>query len=114
MVVGMMLSKLAAMETELHHWHKKRKPFNIRQVATLTREIQNICFVTTWGKYIYMDIQRSVAVALAGNSISLKATSVRYKKLEQCIKAERISSDDGLKAHFAQSHKTKMIWFYSR
>eukprot|EP00957_Ditylum_brightwellii_P029308 2215534-Ditylum_brightwellii.AAC.1 len=36
MVVGMMLSKLAAMEKELLHWHKKRKSFNIRQVATLT------------------------------------------------------------------------------
>eukprot|EP00957_Ditylum_brightwellii_P155516 11837334-Ditylum_brightwellii.AAC.1 len=61
-----------------------------------------------------MDIQHSVAVALAGNSISLKATSVRYKKLEQCIKAERITSDDELKAHFALSHKAKMIWSYSR
>eukprot|EP00957_Ditylum_brightwellii_P064221 4873690-Ditylum_brightwellii.AAC.1 len=61
-----------------------------------------------------MDIQHSVAVALAGNSISLKATSARYKKLEQCIKAERISSDSELKAHFAQSHKAKMIWSYSR
>eukprot|EP00957_Ditylum_brightwellii_P179522 13676181-Ditylum_brightwellii.AAC.1 len=61
-----------------------------------------------------MDIQHSVAVALAGNSTSLKATSVRYKKLEQCIKAEMISSDDDLKAHFALSHKAKMIWSYSR
>eukprot|EP00957_Ditylum_brightwellii_P088481 6738750-Ditylum_brightwellii.AAC.1 len=47
-VVGMMPSKLAAMEKELLHWHKKRKSFNIRQVATLTGEIQHICFVTTW------------------------------------------------------------------
>eukprot|EP00957_Ditylum_brightwellii_P173704 13225064-Ditylum_brightwellii.AAC.1 len=31
MVVGMMLSKLAAMENKLHYWHKKRKSFNIRQ-----------------------------------------------------------------------------------
>eukprot|EP00957_Ditylum_brightwellii_P145678 11091582-Ditylum_brightwellii.AAC.1 len=61
-----------------------------------------------------MDIQHPVAVALAGNSISLKATSIRYKKLEHCIKTERISSDDELKAHFALSHKAKMIWSYSR
>eukprot|EP00957_Ditylum_brightwellii_P132792 10125606-Ditylum_brightwellii.AAC.1 len=61
-----------------------------------------------------MDIQHSVAVDLAGNSISLKVTLVRYKKLEQCIKAKRISSDDEFKAHFAQSHKAKMIWSYSR
>eukprot|EP00957_Ditylum_brightwellii_P142605 10865548-Ditylum_brightwellii.AAC.1 len=101
MVFGMMFSKLAAMEIELHHWHKKRKSFYIRQVATLIGEMQSICSVTTWGKYIYMDIQHSVAVARAGNSISLKATSIRYKKLEQCIKAERISSDNELKAHFA-------------
>eukprot|EP00957_Ditylum_brightwellii_P154132 11729881-Ditylum_brightwellii.AAC.1 len=96
---------LAIMERELQHWHKMRKSFYIRQVATLTGEIQNICSVTTWGTYIYMDIQHSVAVSLAGNSISLKATSTRYKKLEQCIKAERISSDDELRAHFAQSYK---------
>eukprot|EP00957_Ditylum_brightwellii_P139276 10614676-Ditylum_brightwellii.AAC.1 len=107
MVVGMMLIKLAVMEKELQHWHKKRKSFNIRQVVTLTGEIQNICSVTTWVKYIYMDIQHSVAMTLAGNSISLKATAVRYKKLEQCIKSERISSDDELKTHFAQSHKAK-------
>eukprot|EP00957_Ditylum_brightwellii_P054315 4114824-Ditylum_brightwellii.AAC.1 len=81
------------MEKELHHWHKKRKSFNTRQVATLTGEIQHICSVTMWGKYMYMDILHSVAVALAGNLISLKATSARCKKLEQCIKAERISSD---------------------
>jgi len=114
MVVGMMPNKLAALEKELLHWHRKRKSFNIRQVATLTGEIQHICSVTTWGKYMYMDIQHSVAVALAGNSISLKATSARYKKLEQCIKAERLTSDDDLKAHFALSHKAKMIWSYSK
>eukprot|EP00957_Ditylum_brightwellii_P052597 3988405-Ditylum_brightwellii.AAC.1 len=34
-VVGMMLMKLAAMTKELPHWHKKRKSFNSRQVATL-------------------------------------------------------------------------------
>eukprot|EP00957_Ditylum_brightwellii_P163708 12463934-Ditylum_brightwellii.AAC.2 len=90
------------MEKDLQHWHKKRKYLNIRQVATLTGEIQNMCSVTTWGKYICMDIQHSVAVALVSNSISLKATSTRYKKLEQCIKAGRISSDDELRAHFAQ------------
>eukprot|EP00957_Ditylum_brightwellii_P114858 8758527-Ditylum_brightwellii.AAC.1 len=61
-----------------------------------------------------MDIQHSVAVALAGNSISLKATLAGYKKLEQCIKAERITSDDDLKPHFALSHKAKMIWSCSR
>eukprot|EP00957_Ditylum_brightwellii_P156031 11876186-Ditylum_brightwellii.AAC.1 len=102
------------MEKELHHWHKKRKSFSIRKVDTLTGEIQNICSVTIWGEYIYMDIQHSVVVALAENSISLKVTSVRYKKLEQCIKGERIFSDDELKAHFAQSHKAKMIWLYSK
>eukprot|EP00957_Ditylum_brightwellii_P061696 4681581-Ditylum_brightwellii.AAC.1 len=64
------------MEKELLHWHKKRKSFNIRQVATLTGEIQHICSITTWGKYMYINIQHSVAVALAGNSITLKATSV--------------------------------------
>eukprot|EP00957_Ditylum_brightwellii_P156344 11900459-Ditylum_brightwellii.AAC.1 len=101
-VVDMMLSKLAAMEKELLYCHKKRKSFNIRQVATLTGGIQHICSVTTRGKYMYMDIQHYVAVALAGNSISLKATSVRYEKFDQFIKAERISSDDELKAHFAQ------------
>eukprot|EP00957_Ditylum_brightwellii_P154440 11752932-Ditylum_brightwellii.AAC.1 len=114
MVVGMMPNKLAAIEKELFHWHKKKKSFNIRQVATLTGEIEHICSVTTWGKYMYMGIQHSVAVALARNSISLKATLVRYKKLEQCIEVERISSDDELKAHFALSHKAKMIWSYSR
>eukprot|EP00957_Ditylum_brightwellii_P031031 2351793-Ditylum_brightwellii.AAC.1 len=36
MVVGMMLMKLTAMATDLQHWHKKRKSFNIRQVVTLT------------------------------------------------------------------------------
>eukprot|EP00957_Ditylum_brightwellii_P101346 7723498-Ditylum_brightwellii.AAC.1 len=61
-----------------------------------------------------MDIEHSVAVALVGNSIPLKATLARYKKLEQCIKAERITSDDELKAHVALSHKAKMIWSYSR
>eukprot|EP00957_Ditylum_brightwellii_P085712 6521198-Ditylum_brightwellii.AAC.1 len=89
MVVVMMLVKLAAMEKELQHWREKRKSFNIRQVATLIGEIQNICSITTWGKFIYMDIQHSVAMALAGNSISLKAISTRYKKLQQCINKER-------------------------
>eukprot|EP00957_Ditylum_brightwellii_P211238 15365939-Ditylum_brightwellii.AAC.1 len=93
MVVGMMLRKLTAMTTELQHWHKKRKSFNIRQVATLTGEIQHICLVITWGKYIYLGIQHSVAVALAGNSVSLKSVSIIYKKLEQCIKSKKISSD---------------------
>eukprot|EP00957_Ditylum_brightwellii_P103200 7865418-Ditylum_brightwellii.AAC.1 len=49
MVVGIMLMKLAAITKELKHWHKKRKSFNIRQVATLTGEVQHICSVTTWG-----------------------------------------------------------------
>eukprot|EP00957_Ditylum_brightwellii_P123536 9419277-Ditylum_brightwellii.AAC.1 len=68
MVVVRMFMKPAAMTKKLQHWHKKRKSFNIKQVATLTGEIQHICSVTTWGKHIYLDIQHSVAVALAGNS----------------------------------------------
>eukprot|EP00957_Ditylum_brightwellii_P087696 6678147-Ditylum_brightwellii.AAC.1 len=48
MAVGMMLSKLAAMGKELHHWYNRRKSFNSRQVATLTGEIQHIFSVTTW------------------------------------------------------------------
>eukprot|EP00957_Ditylum_brightwellii_P164938 12558130-Ditylum_brightwellii.AAC.1 len=88
MVVGMMLMKLTAMTKELQHWHKKRKSFNIRQVATLT--------------------------ALAGNSVSLKSVSGRYKWLEQCIKSKKISSDHELKAHFAHSHAAKMILSYSK
>eukprot|EP00957_Ditylum_brightwellii_P071134 5407058-Ditylum_brightwellii.AAC.1 len=102
------------MTAELQHWHKKRKPFNFRQVGTLTGEIKNICSVTTWGKYIYLDIQHSVAVALDGISVSLKSFPSRYKKLEQCIKSKKVSSDDELKAHFAQSHATKMIWSKSK
>eukprot|EP00957_Ditylum_brightwellii_P131706 10045337-Ditylum_brightwellii.AAC.1 len=81
--VEMMLVKLAKMTADVQHWHKKRKSFNTRQVATLTGEIQYTCSVTTWGKCIYLDIQHSVAVALVGNSISLKSTSNRYKKIEQ-------------------------------
>eukprot|EP00957_Ditylum_brightwellii_P185881 14151792-Ditylum_brightwellii.AAC.1 len=114
MVVGMMLMKLTAMTKELQHWHKKRKSFNIRQVATLTDKIQHICLVTMRGKYIYFDIQHFIAVALDGNSVSLKSVSIRYKNLVQCIKSKKISLDDELKAHFAQSHTAEMIWSYSK
>eukprot|EP00957_Ditylum_brightwellii_P095514 7275597-Ditylum_brightwellii.AAC.1 len=113
MAVGMMLVKLAEMTAEFHHWHKRKKSFNIRQVGTLTGEIQHICSVTTQGKYIYLSIEHSVAVTLAGNSVSLKSVSSRDKKLEQCIKSKKISSGDELKAHFAQSHVAKMIWSHS-
>eukprot|EP00957_Ditylum_brightwellii_P102131 7785745-Ditylum_brightwellii.AAC.1 len=102
------------MTKELQHWHKKRKSFNIKHVATLTGETQLICSVTKWGKYIYLDIQHSDAVALAGNSVSQQSVSIRYKKLEQCIQSKKISSDDELKAHFAQFHAAKMIWPYSK
>eukprot|EP00957_Ditylum_brightwellii_P003018 230892-Ditylum_brightwellii.AAC.1 len=85
------------MTKELQHWHKKRKSFNIRQVAILTGEIQHIRSVTAWGKYIYLDIQQSVDVAIAGNSVFLKSVSIRYKKLKQCIQSKKVSPDDELK-----------------
>ena len=89
-------------------------PFNIRQAGALTGQTQDTCSVTPWRKYIYLDIQHSVTVCLAGNSITLKATSKRFQKLEACIKANRTTSDDDLKAHFAQSHAAKMIWAYKK
>eukprot|EP00957_Ditylum_brightwellii_P087650 6673752-Ditylum_brightwellii.AAC.1 len=86
MAVGMMLMKLTAIITEIQYWHKKRKSFNIRQVLLLLH---------------------SVVIALTGNSVSLKSVSTRYKKLKPCIKSKKISSDDELRAHFAQSHTAK-------
>eukprot|EP00957_Ditylum_brightwellii_P182818 13925525-Ditylum_brightwellii.AAC.1 len=68
------------MTSELQHWHKQRKSFNIRQMGTLTGQIQDICAVTPWYKYIYLDIQHSVVVCLAGNSITLKATSKTFSE----------------------------------
>eukprot|EP00957_Ditylum_brightwellii_P039616 2996260-Ditylum_brightwellii.AAC.1 len=87
MPVGMIPDKLEEMATELQYWHKKRKSFNIRQVATLTGEIQHICSVTTWGK---------------------------YKRLEQCTQSKKILSDDELKAHSTQSHAAKRVLAYSK
>eukprot|EP00957_Ditylum_brightwellii_P205358 15343522-Ditylum_brightwellii.AAC.1 len=81
--------------SELEHWHEKRKSFNIRQVGPLTG-------------------QHSVAVCLAGNAITLKATSKGFQKLEACIKANRINSDDDLNAYFTQIHAAKMIWAYKK
>eukprot|EP00957_Ditylum_brightwellii_P145903 11110472-Ditylum_brightwellii.AAC.1 len=79
---GMVLVKLAEITAELQPQHKKRKSFNIRQLATLT--------------------------------VSLKFVSSRYKNHEQYIKSKKISSDDELKAHFAQHHAAKMTWSYSK
>eukprot|EP00957_Ditylum_brightwellii_P024673 1864344-Ditylum_brightwellii.AAC.1 len=109
-----MAGKKVTMTSELQHWHKKRKSFNTRQVGTLTDQIQDICAITPWGKYIYLDIQHSVAVCLAGNSITLKANSKRFQKFKACIKANRINTDDDLKAHFAQIHAAKMIQTYKK
>eukprot|EP00957_Ditylum_brightwellii_P120173 9170301-Ditylum_brightwellii.AAC.1 len=80
------------MTPELQHWRKKRKSFNIRKMGTLTVQIQDIHAATPWGKYISLDIQHSMAVCLAGNSITLKATSKKFQKLEACIKANRINT----------------------
>ena len=109
MVVGMPAVKLDKLKTELQHWHKKRKSFTIFQVATLTGNLQHICSVTPWGKYLYMSIQHSVAVALSGNSIELKKPSRKYMKLVNEITKEKVFTEDELKAHFAQSHATKMV-----
>eukprot|EP00957_Ditylum_brightwellii_P016703 1256157-Ditylum_brightwellii.AAC.1 len=57
LALGLMADTKLYTASELQHWHKKMKSFNIRQVGTLP------------------DIQHSVAVCLAGNSITLKATS---------------------------------------
>eukprot|EP00957_Ditylum_brightwellii_P210647 15365213-Ditylum_brightwellii.AAC.2 len=83
-------------------------------MAILFGKIQDICSMTPWGKHICIDIHHSVPVYLPGNFIALKATSKRFQKLEECIKANKINIDDELKAHFAQSHAAKEIWAYNK
>eukprot|EP00957_Ditylum_brightwellii_P161316 12282792-Ditylum_brightwellii.AAC.1 len=46
LALGLMADKKLDMTSELQHWHKKIKSFNIRQVGTLTGQIQYICAVT--------------------------------------------------------------------
>eukprot|EP00957_Ditylum_brightwellii_P195903 14925994-Ditylum_brightwellii.AAC.1 len=48
LALGIMAYKKLCMTSELQHWNKKRKSFNIRQVGTSTGNIQYICFVTPW------------------------------------------------------------------
>eukprot|EP00957_Ditylum_brightwellii_P136060 10376695-Ditylum_brightwellii.AAC.1 len=44
-----MADNTLSMTSKLQHWHKKRRSFNIRQVGSLTGQIQDICAVTPWG-----------------------------------------------------------------
>eukprot|EP00957_Ditylum_brightwellii_P076028 5779005-Ditylum_brightwellii.AAC.2 len=75
-------NKKSGMLDELQHWYRARKSFNIKQVATLFEK-------------------HSVAMCLSGNSIILKAIPKRFQKLEDYIKANKISTDHEVKACFA-------------
>eukprot|EP00957_Ditylum_brightwellii_P065071 4935721-Ditylum_brightwellii.AAC.1 len=48
LALGLMADTKMRMTSELQHWNKKKKSFNIRQVGTLTGNIQDICSVTPW------------------------------------------------------------------
>eukprot|EP00957_Ditylum_brightwellii_P146796 11175529-Ditylum_brightwellii.AAC.1 len=48
LVLGLMADKKIDMTSELQHWHKKKRSFNIRQVGSLTGRIEDICAVTPW------------------------------------------------------------------
>eukprot|EP00957_Ditylum_brightwellii_P033615 2548663-Ditylum_brightwellii.AAC.1 len=48
LVMGLMADTKLSMASEIQHWHKKRRSFNIRQVGSLTGQIQDICAVTPW------------------------------------------------------------------
>eukprot|EP00957_Ditylum_brightwellii_P052011 3945190-Ditylum_brightwellii.AAC.1 len=48
LALGLIAGTKLCMTSELQHWHKKRRSFNIRHMGSLTGQIQDICAVTPW------------------------------------------------------------------